>query len=86
MQAPLPSHIDRYAVTECIDPAKDVDGFTRAQIGNMFLGHDGLWSCTPKGIMTLLRHYDIDVKGKNVCVIGRSNIVGKPMSLMLVNA
>ncbi len=85
VQAPLPSHIDRYAVTECIDPAKDVDGFTRAQIGNMFLGHDGLWSCTPKGIMTLLSYYDIDVKGKNVCVIGRSNIVGKPMTLMLVN-
>ena len=85
VQAPLPSHIDRYAVTECIDPAKDVDGFTRAQIGNMFLGNDGLWSCTPKGIMTLLSYYDIDVKGKNVCVIGRSNIVGKPMTLMLVN-
>jgi methylenetetrahydrofolate dehydrogenase (NADP+)/methenyltetrahydrofolate cyclohydrolase len=54
VQAPLPGHIDRYAVTECIDPEKDVDGFTRTQIGNMFLGHDGLWSCTPKGIMTLL--------------------------------
>ena len=48
VQAPLPGHIDRYAVTECIDPAKDVDGFTKTQIGNMFLGHDGLWSCTPK--------------------------------------
>ena len=52
----------------------------------MFLGHDGLWSCTPKGIITLLKHYDIDVKGKNVVVIGRSNIVGKPMALMLINA
>ena len=86
VQAPLPSHIDRYAVTECIDPVKDVDGFTRTQIGNMFLGHDGLWSCTPKGIMTLLSHYDIEVKGRDVVVIGRSNIVGKPMTLMLVNA
>ncbi len=86
VQAPLPSHIDRYAVTECIDPRKDVDGFTKTQIGNMFLGHDGLWSCTPKGIMTLLHHYDIDVMGKNVVVIGRSNIVWKPMSLMLINA
>lgn len=86
VQAPLPSHIDRYAVTECIDSAKDVDGFTRTQIGNMFLGHDGLWSCTPKGIMTLLRHYDIEVAGKNVVVVGRSNIVGKPMALMLINA
>jgi methylenetetrahydrofolate dehydrogenase (NADP+)/methenyltetrahydrofolate cyclohydrolase len=61
VQAPLPAHIDRYAVTECIDPAKDVDGFTRTQIGNMFLGHDGLWSCTPKGIMTMFSHYHIDV-------------------------
>lgn len=86
IQAPLPSHIDRYAVTECIDPAKDVDGFTKTQIGNMYLGHDGLWSCTPKGIMTLLAYYDISVAGKNIVVIGRSNIVGKPMSLMLINA
>lgn len=86
VQAPLPSHIDRYNVTESIDPAKDVDGFTKVQIGNMFLGHDGLWSCTPKGIMTLLKHYDIGLVGKNVTVIGRSNIVGKPMTLMLINA
>lgn len=86
IQAPLPDHIDRYAVNECIDESKDVDGFTKAQIGNMFLGHDGLWSCTPKGIMTLLTHYDITVSGKQVLVIGRSNIVGKPMSLMLINA
>jgi methylenetetrahydrofolate dehydrogenase (NADP+)/methenyltetrahydrofolate cyclohydrolase len=86
VQAPLPGHIDRYAVTECIDGEKDVDGFTRTQIGNMFLGHNGLWSCTPKGIMTLLSHYDIDVLGKKVVVIGRSNIVGKPMALMLINA
>ena len=86
VQDPLPSHIDRYAVTECIDPEKDVDGFTKTQIGNMYLGHDGLWSCTPKGIMTLLKYYKIDVAGKNIVVIGRSNIVGKPMSLMLINA
>ena len=86
VQAPLPTHIDRYAVTECIAPAKDVDGFTRTQIGNMFLGHDGLWSCTPKGVMTMLAHADIDVVGKRVAVIGRSNIVGKPMALMLINA
>jgi methylenetetrahydrofolate dehydrogenase (NADP+) / methenyltetrahydrofolate cyclohydrolase len=52
----------------------------------MFLGHDGLWSCTPKGIMTLLSHYYIEVKGQDVVVIGRSNIVGKPMALMLINA
>lgn len=69
VQAPLPSHIDRYTVTECINPEKDVDGFTKTQIGNMFLGHDGLWSCTPKGIMTLLSHYNIDVAGKNVVIV-----------------
>jgi methylenetetrahydrofolate dehydrogenase (NADP+) / methenyltetrahydrofolate cyclohydrolase len=86
VQAPLPAHIDRYAVTECINPAKDVDGFTKTQIGNMFLGHDGLWSCTPKGVMTMLTHANIDVVGKKVVVIGRSNIVGKPMALMLINA
>ncbi len=86
VQSPLPSHIDPYAVIDCIDPNKDVDGFTRAQIGNMFLGHDGLWSCTPKGVMTMLKYYDIDVKWKNIAVIGRSNIVWKPMTLMLVNA
>lgn len=86
VQAPLPTHIDRYSVTECIAPAKDVDGFTKTQIGNMFLGHDGLWSCTPKGVMTMLTHADIDVAGKKVVVIGRSNIVGKPMALMLINA
>ncbi len=86
VQAPLPAHIDRYAVTECIDPRKDVDGFTKTQIGNMFLGHDGLWSCTPKGVMTMLAHANIDVAWKKVVVIGRSNIVGKPMALMLINA
>ncbi|MBP9811734.1 bifunctional 5,10-methylenetetrahydrofolate dehydrogenase/5,10-methenyltetrahydrofolate cyclohydrolase [Candidatus Gracilibacteria bacterium] len=86
VQAPLPAHIDRYAVIECIDPEKDVDGFTKTQIGNMYLGHDGLWCCTPKGIMTLLKYYKIDIEGKNVVIIGRSNIVGKPMALMLINA
>jgi methylenetetrahydrofolate dehydrogenase (NADP+) / methenyltetrahydrofolate cyclohydrolase len=86
VQSPLPSHIDRYAVIDCIDPDKDVDGFTKTQIGNMFLGHDGLWSCTPKWIMTMLSYYHIDVIGKHITVIGRSNIVGKPMALMLTNA
>lgn len=86
VQSPLPSHINPYDVIDCIDPSKDVDGFTRAQIGNMFLWHDGLWSCTPKGIMTMLKYYQIEVQWKNVTVIWRSNIVGKPMTLMLVNA
>ncbi|NRH20973.1 bifunctional 5,10-methylenetetrahydrofolate dehydrogenase/5,10-methenyltetrahydrofolate cyclohydrolase [Candidatus Gracilibacteria bacterium] len=86
VQAPLPKYINSHDIIDCIDPIKDVDGFTKTQIGNMFLGHDGLWSCTPKGIMTMLSYYRIDVKGKNITVIGRSNIVGKPMTLMLINA
>lgn len=86
VQSPLPSHIDPYAVIECIDPAKDVDGFTKTQIGNMFLGHEGLYSCTPAGIITLLSHYEIPVRWQNITIIGRSNIVGKPMALMLINA
>lgn len=86
VQSPLPIHINPYDIIECIDPNKDVDGFTRSQIGNMFLWHDGLWSCTPKGIITMLSYYHIDIKWKNITVIWRSNIVGKPMSLMLINA
>lgn len=86
VQSPLPSHIDPYSVIECIDPSKDVDGFTKTQIGNVFLGHTGLASCTPKGIMTMLKHYHINVEGKNVVIIGRSNIVGKPLALMMINA
>ena len=86
VQAPLPKHINSHNVIDCINPIKDVDGFTKTQIGNMFLGHDGLWSCTPKWVMTLLGYYKIDVKWKKVAVIGRSNIVGKPMALMLINA
>ena len=62
VQAPLPDHIDGFRITECIDPQKDVDGFSRAQIGNMFFDHDSLWSCTPRGIMTLLQYYDISVR------------------------
>lgn len=86
VQAPLPKHLDMNKILECIPENKDIDGFTKAQIGNMFLGHDGLASCTPKGIMTLLSAYSIDVRGKNVAILGRSNIVGKPMTLMMINA
>lgn len=86
VQAPLPATLDIERVIEKIPEHKDIDGFSKAQIGNMFLGKSGLYSCTPKGIMTLLSAYNINVEGKNVTVIGRSNIVGKPMSLMLINA
>lgn len=86
IQAPLPKHLDMDKVLEIIPENKDIDGFTKAQIGNVFLGRESLASCTPKGIMTLLSAYDIDMKGKNVTILGRSNIVGKPMTLMMINA
>ncbi len=73
-------------VLEFIPENKDIDGFTKMQIGNIFLGRDGLASCTPKGIMTLLDAYNISITGKNVAILGRSNIVGKPMTLMMISA
>lgn len=75
VQMPLPAHINAEKIIEIIPEHKDVDGFSRTQIGNMFLSKRGLYSCTPKGIMTLLSVYNIDVVGKNVVVLGRSNIV-----------
>lgn len=86
VQSPLPKHLDMNKVLNFIPENKDIDGFTKAQIGNVFLGTDALASCTPKGIMTLLLAYDIDPAGKRVTIIGRSNIVGKPMALMMINA
>lgn len=87
VQAPLPSHIVYRDIVEVIDPRKDVDGFTRTNIGNLFLGDiDGLVSCTPKGIKKLLDGYKISLEGKHVVIVGRSNIVGKPMSLITINA
>lgn len=87
IQAPLPSHIVYRDIVEVIDSKKDVDGFTRSNIGNLFLwDSDGLVSCTPKGIKKLLDAYNITLKGKHVVIIGRSNIVGKPMALIAINA
>ena len=87
VQAPLPDHIPYRDIVEEIDPRKDVDGFTRTNIGNLFLGEDsGLISCTPKGIKKLLDAYKISLEGKHVVILGRSNIVGKPMSLIAINA
>lgn len=86
VQMPLPQHIDSDKIIDCIPEEKDVDGFTKSQIGNMFLGKKWLYSCTPKGILTLLQSNNIDIVWKNIAVIGRSNIVGKPMSLLLLNA
>lgn len=87
VQAPLPNHMIYRDIVEAIDPCKDVDGFTRTNIGNLFLGDDsGLVSCTPKGIKKLLDAYKISFEGKHVVILGRSNIVGKPMSLIAINA
>ena len=85
VQLPLPKHIDELKVINSIKPEKDVDGFSNVNVGKMVIGDgSGFLSCTPYGIMQLLEGYDIDVDGKDVVVVGRSNIVGKPMAMMLI--
>lgn len=84
VQMPLPSHIDELAVTQTISPQKDVDGFHPQNIGKLLLGQKGLVACTPKGILRILDHYNIETSGKDVCIVGRSNIVGKPMAALLM--
>lgn len=86
VQMPLPKHINEVHIIETIPPEKDVDGFSKSQIGNMFLGSPGLYSCTPQGIMKLLEYYNIGLTGKKVTILGRSNIVGKPLSILMINA
>ena len=86
VQLPLPRHIDTNKIIEAIDPQKDVDGFTSQNIGKLFLGTAEIISCTPKGIMRLLETENIQISGQNIVVIGKSNIVGKPLSLLLMNA
>lgn len=86
VQLPLPAPIDAQAVLERIDPAKDVDGFHPLNAGRNFVGLPAVWPCTPAGIMELLRREQISPAGKRAVVVGRSNIVGKPMALMLLQA
>jgi len=86
IQLPLPSHIDTTKLLELVDPAKDVDGFHPYNVGRLVTNLDGFVPCTPLGVMKLLEEYDIDVKGKNCVVVGASNIVGKPMAALLLNA
>ena len=81
---PLPAHIDAQKVIEAISPAKDVDGFHIASAGALMTGMPGFWPCTPYGCMKMLESIGYDLKGKHAVVIGRSNIVGKPMALMLL--
>ena len=84
VQLPLPKHIDAHKVIESISPAKDVDGFHVASAGALMTGMPGFWSCTPFGCIKLLESTGIDLRGKHAVVIGRSNNVGKPMALMLL--
>jgi len=83
VQVPLPKHIDEIKVTLAIDPAKDVDGFSPTNVGKMTLGLPTFISATPNGVMELLRRYKIDTAGKHCVVVGRSNIVGTPMALLM---
>jgi methylenetetrahydrofolate dehydrogenase (NADP+)/methenyltetrahydrofolate cyclohydrolase len=84
VQLPLPAHIDAHKVIEAIDPAKDVDGFHVASAGALMTGMPGFWPCTPQGCMKMLESIGYPLSGKHAVVIGRSNIVGKPMALMLL--
>ena len=86
VQLPLPAHLDTKRVIETIAPAKDVDGFHVASAGALMVGQPGFWPCTPYGCMKMLESIGYDLRGKHAVVIGRSNIVGKPMALMLLQA
>lgn len=86
VQLPLPKHINEREIAMYIDPLKDVDCFNPINVGNMWIGNDALCPCTPRGIMYLLNYYNIDVEGKECVVVGRSNIVGKPMAMELLEA
>jgi len=84
VQLPLPAHIDSQKIIEAIAPEKDVDGFHVASAGALMTGLPGFWPCTPHGCMKMLEHIGYNLRGKHAVVIGRSNIVGKPMALMLL--
>ncbi len=84
VQLPLPSHIDKDRVLKSISPEKDVDGFHEINMGRLLTGQEGLVPCTPLGIMKLLEYYHIPVEGRFAVVVGRSNIVGKPVAMMLL--
>ncbi len=86
VQMPLPEHIDTNIIQNAVLPEKDVDGLSDMNAGKLFHGKDALFSCTPYGVMELLKRYKIQVEGKHAVVVGRSNLVGKPMGVMLTNA
>ncbi|MCQ2634970.1 bifunctional methylenetetrahydrofolate dehydrogenase/methenyltetrahydrofolate cyclohydrolase FolD [Helicobacter pylori] len=86
VQLPLPRHIDSKIVLEAIDPNKDVDGFHPLNIGKLCTQKESFLPATPMGVMRLLKHYHIGIKGKDVAIIGASNIIGKPLSMLMLNA
>jgi methylenetetrahydrofolate dehydrogenase (NADP+)/methenyltetrahydrofolate cyclohydrolase len=85
VQLPLPDHMDEDAVIDAISPDKDVDGFHPISVGRLVIGKDAFLPCTPHGVMVLLEETGVDLKGKEAVVVGRSNIVGKPVALMLLS-
>ena len=84
VQLPIPDHIDERTIIEAIDPNKDVDAFHPVNVGKMIVGEPVLWPCTPAGIMELFNAYNISLEGKICVMVGRSNIVGKPMTLLML--
>jgi methylenetetrahydrofolate dehydrogenase (NADP+)/methenyltetrahydrofolate cyclohydrolase len=86
VQLPLPEHIDTTKILEVVDPSKDVDGFHPYNVGKLNTKLDSFVPCTPLGVMRMFEEYKIELKGKDVCVVGASNIVGKPMSALVLNA
>ena len=84
VQLPLPKHIDEDLIIKTISPLKDVDGFHPENVGKLSIGQDGFVSCTPSGIIELLKYYNIEAEGKHCVIIGRSNIVGKPMAMLMI--
>ncbi|HDP25867.1 MAG TPA: bifunctional methylenetetrahydrofolate dehydrogenase/methenyltetrahydrofolate cyclohydrolase FolD [Deltaproteobacteria bacterium] len=84
VQLPLPAHIDTQEVLLTIDPAKDVDGFHPYNMGRLLVGEPTILPCTPSGVMYMLREHSVEIKGKDAVIVGRSNIVGKPMALLLM--
>jgi len=86
VQLPLPKQVDTKKVLEAVDPAKDVDGFHPVNLGKLVSGREGLVACTPAGCMEILRRNNISIEGANAVVLGRSDIVGKPMALLLMHA
>ena len=84
LQLPLPKHLDERKLVNCISPEKDVDGFTDENLGKLMSGKDGIVSCTPRGIVELLDYYEIPIVGKDVLIINRSNIVGKPLAQLFL--